>query len=164
MVFGLVEHNQHGTLVLLENCLKKLRFDEEGSNDWRQSSIRRYLNNSFLWLLEGNELSPDNIIETEVDLTADDGLKDYGTSRDKVFLLTADMYRRNRDVIKPIDTWWWLVTPYNTPTTGSARYVRCVYSNGNLSETYVKADYVGLRPALILKSDILVSIEKEEER
>ena len=32
-----VEHNQHGTLVLLENCLKKLPFDEEGSNDWRQS-------------------------------------------------------------------------------------------------------------------------------
>ena len=99
-----------------------------------------------------------------MDLTSDDGLKDYGTSRDKVFLLTVDMYRRNRDVIKPIDTWWWLVTPYNTPTTGSARYVRCVYSNGNLSETYVREDYVGLRPALILKSDILVSIEKEEER
>ena len=158
-----VEHNQHGTLVLLENCLKKLPFDEEGSNDWRQSSIRRYLNNSFLWLLEGNELSPDNIIETEVDLTSDDGLKDYGTSRDKVFLLTVDMYRRNRDVIKPIDTWWWLVTPYNTPTTGSARYVRCVYSNGNLSETYVREDYVGLRPALILKSDILVSIEEDHE-
>jgi len=79
-----VEHNQHGTLALMEKCLIAA-FDEENNNDWRQSSIRRYLNENFLQALEDNGLDPNNIIETEVDLTADDGLKDYSTI-DKVFL------------------------------------------------------------------------------
>jgi len=150
-----IEHNE-GTLVLMEPCFKKVPFDENGNNDWRRSSIRRYLNNKFLWLLEDNGLSPDDILETEVDLTAEDGLKDYGTSRDKVFLLTADMYRKNRDVIKPIGNCWWLITPHSTPTTGSTRHVRCVSYNGSLGDVYAGNDSVYLRPALILKSDILV--------
>jgi len=158
-----VEHKQEGTLVLMETCLKNAPFDEDSSNDWRRSSIRRYLNNDFLWLLEDNELIPDDIIEVEIDLTADDGLKDYGTSRDKVFFLTADMYRKNRDVIKPIDTWWWLITPHSTPTAGYTRYVRFVESNGSLGDAHASNDYVGIRPALTLKSDLLVSIEEDHE-
>lgn len=158
-----VEHNQHGTLALMEKCLMDAAFDEENSNDWRQSSSRRYLNENFLQVLEDNGLGPDNIIETEVDLTADDGLKDYGTSIDKVFLLAADMYRKNRDVIEPIDVWWWLITPYSTPTAGYARSVRIVCSVGSLSYGSACSGYGGLRPALILKSDILVSIEGDHE-
>ena len=144
-----VEHNQHGTLALMEKCLKDAAFDEENSNDWRQSSSRRYLNENFLQVIEDNGLGPDNIIETEVDLTADDGLKDYGTSIDKVFLLTADMYRKNRDVIEPIDDWWWLITPYSTPTAGDAHNVRFVHSGGSLSYSYACNGRRGLRPALI---------------
>lgn len=158
-----VEHNQHGTLALMEKCLIDAAFDEENSNDWRQSSSRRYLNENFLQVLEDNGLGPDNIIETEVDLTADDGLKDYGTSIDKVFLLTADMYRKNRDVMEPIDDWWWLITPYSTPTAGYAHYVRSVYSGGSLGSSNACDGSRGLRPALILKSDILVSIEGDHE-
>jgi len=157
-----IEHKQEGTLVLLETCLKNVPFDEDGSNDWRQSSIRRDLNNNFLWILEDNGLRLDNIIGTEIDLTSDDGLKDYGTSIDKVFLLTADMYRRNRDVIKPIGSCWWLITPNSTSTSGYTSHVRCVYPNGSLGDIYAKYGY-GLRPALILKSDILVSIEGDHE-
>ena len=158
-----IEHNQEGTLALMEKCLKDAAFDEENSNDWRQSSSRRYLNENFLQALEDNGLDPDDIIETEVDLTADDGLKDYGTSRDKVFLLTADMYRKNRDVIEPIDDWWWLITPYSTPTAGYAHFVRSVYSDGGLRYHYAYDGNRGLRPALILKSDILVSATDHED-
>lgn len=157
-----VEHNQHGTLALMEKCLTDAAFDEENSNDWRQSSSRRYLNKNFLQVLKDNGLDPDNIIETEIDLTSDDGLKDYGTSRDKVFLLTADMYRKNRDVIEPIDDWWWLVTPHSTPRAGYAHHMRCVCFGGTLH--YVSAYYGGrgIRPALTLKSDLLVSIIEED--
>ena len=158
-----IEHNQHGTLALMEKCLKDAAFDEENSNDWRQSSSRRYLNENFLQALEDNGLDPDDIIETEVDLTADDGLKDYGTSRDKVFLLTADMYRKNRDVIEPIDDWWWLITPYSTPTAGYAHNVRAVHSDGSLHYNNAYTGLRGLRPALTLKSDLLVSIEEDHE-
>ena len=157
-----IEHNQEGTLALMETCLKNAPFDEDDSNDWRQSSSRRYLNENFLQALEDNGLDPDDIIETEVDLTADDGLKDYGTSRDKVFLLTADMYRKNRDVIEPIDDWWWLITPYSTPTAGYAHDVRHVDSDGSLYISNACHGSGGLRPALTLKSDLLVSIEEDE--
>lgn len=155
-----IEHKQEGTLVLMETCLKNTSFDEDGSNDWRRSSIRKYLNNNFLCILENNGLDPDDIIETEVDLTADDGLKDYGTSRDKVFLLTADMYRKNRDVIKPINGCWWLITPYSTPTAGYTFSVRVVNSDGSLNSGNAFYGSRGLRPALILKSDILVSTKE----
>ena len=158
-----IEHNQEGTLALMETCLKNAPFDEDDSNDWRQSSSRRYLNENFLQILEDNGLNPDDIIETEVDLTADDGLKDYGTSRDKVFLLTADMYRKNRDMIKPIDDWWWLITPYSTSTAGYPHLVRFVLSDGRLSYRSAYHGYGGLRPALILKSDIVVFIEGDHE-
>lgn len=158
-----IEHSQHGTLVLMKNCLEREPFDKDNSNDWRQSSSRRYLNENFLQVLEGYGLDPDDIIETEVDLTSCDGLKDYGVSRDKVFLLTVDMYRKNRDVIKPIDTWWWLVTPYSTPTAGYAHYVQYVDSGGSLGDIYAGSGYGSLRPALTLKSDLLVSIEEDYE-
>lgn len=157
-----IEHNQKGTLALMEACLKNAPFDEDDINDWRQSSSRRYLNENFLQALEDNGLDPDDIIETEVDLTADDGLKDYGTSRDKVFLLTADMYRKNRDVIELIDDWWWLITPYSTSTAGYPHLVQFVLSNGLLSYRSAYHGYGGLRPALTLKSDLLVSIGEDE--
>src|SRR5690606_10099623 len=127
-----IEHNQEGTLALMEKCLKTAPFDKDGSNDWRRSSSRRYLNENFLRVLEDNGLDPDIIIETEIDLTSNDGLKDYGISKDKVFLLTADIYRRNRDVIKPIRAWWWLATPYSTPTAGYTDFIQYVYSDGSL--------------------------------
>lgn len=156
-----IEHKQEGTLVLMEACLTKAPFDEDGSSDWRQSSTRRYLNKDFLQVLEDNGLDPDDIIETEVDLTADDGLKDYGTSIDKVFLLTADMYRKNRDVIEPIDDWWWLLTPYSTPTAGYDHDVLHVCSDGSLIYGIAHGGLGGLRPALTLKSDLLVFIDED---
>lgn len=152
-----LEHGQNGTLVLMERCLKDAPFDEDNCNDWRKSSSRKYLNEVFLKQLEENGLNPDNIIDTEVDLTADDGLKDYGTSIDKVFLLTADLYRKNRDVIEPIEDYWWLITPYSTPTAGDSYYARSVNSDGTLIYYYAFSGGSGLRPALNLKSDILVS-------
>ena len=157
-----IEHKQEGTLVLMETCLKNTSFDEDGSNDWRGSSSRRYLNENFLRVLEDNGLDPNSIIEAEIDLTADDGLKDYGTSRDRIFLLTADMYRRNRDVIKPINSCWWLITPYSTPTTGYTLSVRVVNSDGSLNSGNAFYGSRGLRPALTLKSDLLVSTKIDE--
>lgn len=73
------------------------------------------------------------------------------------------MYRKNRDVIEPIGDWWWLITPYSTPTAGDAHHVRYVCSGGSLGYHYAYNGRRGLRPALILKSDILVSIEGDHE-
>jgi hypothetical protein len=49
--------------------------------------------------------------------------------------------------------WWWLLTPY----AGSAYSVRLVYSDGTLSYDSAWCGYGGVRPALFLAPDTLVS-------
>lgn len=49
--------------------------------------------------------------------------------------------------------WWWLLTPY----AGNAYYVRNVTSDGSLSYGYAWSGYFGVRPALFLAPDTLVS-------
>ena len=65
----------------------------------------------------------ENLVEHTVDLTADDGLKDYGKIRRKASLLTADLYRRYVEILDKhkIDKWCWLATPHST-----ARHEKCV--------------------------------------
>lgn len=49
--------------------------------------------------------------------------------------------------------WWWLLTPY----AGSAGYVRIVTSDGYLNYNYAWVGIYGVRPALFLAPDTLVS-------
>jgi hypothetical protein len=49
--------------------------------------------------------------------------------------------------------WWWLLTPY----AGYATYVRNVHSDGSLGNNYAWYGYYGVRPALFLAPDTLVS-------
>lgn len=89
-----------------------------------------------------------------VDLTADDGLKNYGGDRVRVGLITCDEYRLLRGNIPELpDTWWWTATP-DSPKNF---YVRFVYSDGSL---YYGSAYIGnggVRPLCVLKSEILKS-------
>ena len=89
-----------------------------------------------------------------IDLTADDGLKDYGGDRVRVGLITCDEYRLLRGNIPALpDTWWWTATP-DSPKNPLVRYV---YSDGTLH--YLDARYGGrgVRPLCVLKSEILKS-------
>lgn len=158
-----LDHQDGKTLVLCKESIGNMPFDTDNCNDWRKSSLRKYLNGEFLRDLAKDSDSDDAILETEVDLTADDGLTDYGTSDDKIFLLTCDQYRKYRKLIPNLDDWWWLVTPYSTASNGYAHGVRRVYSNGSLNSFNACNGY-GVRPAWFLKSDILVSDEEEESR
>jgi hypothetical protein len=155
-----------GRLCLTANILKTIPFDVDNNNNWRMSSIRKYLNGEFLDELtlarihEGLTAEANNgmeILQYISDLTADDGLKDYGVREDLVFLLSADDYRRNRYAIPDAIDWWWLATPYSTPNSGHSHSVRFVNADGALSDASAYNGYGGLRPALYLKSDILVS-------
>ncbi|MBQ7778371.1 MAG: hypothetical protein IJ396_05630 [Oscillibacter sp.] len=51
-----------------------------------------------------------NLVEHTVDLTSDDGLRDYGKVKRRMSLLTADLYRRYVDILDAhkIEKWWWL--------------------------------------------------------
>ena len=100
----------------------------------------------------------ENLVEHIVDLTSDDGLEDYGTILRKASLLTAELYRRyvyELDKHK-LNKWWWLATPWSTPTHDDEALCKCVSSSGRISYDYCNNDF-GVRPLCILKSHIFVS-------
>lgn len=134
-------------------------FDEDGNNNWNNASLRERLNGPFLdELVEECPALADAIVPLYRDLTADDGLKDYGSCLDKVTILTADEYRQTRDLHPAQGGWRWLITPDGTPASSGTAFVRDVHSDGSLIYHNAYDGYGGVRPALLLKSDILVSI------
>lgn len=154
------------TLVEASEDLCKAAFDNGGCNDWRTASLRKYLHEDYLpKLLESFPELKDAAVTFLRDLTADDGLKDYGTCTDTVSLLTADEYKANRDIyMDPPGTWRWLITPDSTPSGGGSSFARVVYTVGalSISDAYYVGDR-GVRPALYLKSGLLVSVEGVDE-
>lgn len=149
-----------GTLAVMADILNLAPFDEDGSADWRAASSRKYLNGDFYEELK--EADPDNgaaIMEATINLTADDGTNRV-TSTDRVFLLTAEQYRYNRDVLEPLSEWWWTLTRWSASNSYSVRYV---YSDGTLFSNNVYNGSYGLRPALLLASDLLISVDEPGE-
>lgn len=106
-------------------------------------------------------IGAENLVEHTVDLTSDDGLKDYGTIQRKVSLLTADLYRKYVEVLDQhkIDAWQWLATPSSTKRHENDRWVKCVSPSGYLGIIRYGCgrDSRGVRPFCILKSHIFVS-------
>lgn len=155
-----LEHDATGrTLCLAEDIVEDRAFDDGNCNDWSKSSSRTYLNGPFLDNLIETVNGPHAFLQSEIDLTADDGLKDYGTCTATIFLLTVDQYRRNRDVIKNANDWWWLSTAFSTASNGYEHYARGVDSDGALYWNYAYFGSYGLRPACYLDSDLLISID-----
>lgn len=97
------------------------------------------------------------LLEHEVDLTSDDGLKDYGIVSRKASLLTCDQYREYVEVLdlhKP-NRWWWLATSWSTPKRGDGWECKCVSPSGYFVIDDVLNDG-GVRPFCIFKSSIFV--------
>lgn len=135
---------------LLEN---KMEFDSD-NNNWKTSSIRERLNNNVDGYLREVEdaFGKDKIVTHTVDLLSLDGLDDYGTSNDKISLLTIDQYRKYRKILSEnINKWWWLLTPDSTSSGSSASYVQCVDSDGSVGYDHCGFD-VGVRPFFIIQS------------
>ena len=126
------------------------------NNNYNGSNIDNVCN-SFAEHLE-SILGADNIIDHDVDLTSNDGLKDYRTITRRVSVLTAERARQYVNLLDKhkIDKWWWLATPWSTPTHEDNECVLCVSPRGDI----VRSNYNhgnGVRPFCILKSNILVS-------
>ena len=106
----------------------------------------------------GDAIGPANMLLFDVDLTSDDGLKDYGVIRRKAALLTADQYRKYVQILDRYkqDDWWWIATPHSTETHENADWVKCVSPAGFVNNRYYGSQF-GVRPFCILKSSIFVS-------
>lgn len=158
-----LEHEAAGrTLCLRLDLIPNKPFDEDNRNNFAISSSKEWMNGPYLDNLIEAAPSPHAFLTTELDLTADDGLKDYGTCTVTIFSLTVDQYRRNRDVIPNADDWWWLSTAYSTASNGYEHSARRVGSVGALGWVYAFGGCYGLRPACYLDSDLLISVEDDE--
>lgn len=158
-----LEHEASGrTLCLSLDLIPNKPFDENNCNNFATSSSKEWMNGPYLDNLIDAVKGPHAFLTTEIDLMADDGLKDYGTCTVTIFSLTVDQYRRNRDVIPNADDWWWLSTAFSTKSNGYESLARCVSAVGTLSRNVAYGGYFGLRPACYLDSDLLISIEDDE--
>lgn len=117
---------QGGILCITAKIWKTLPFDKDGCNNFEKASIFKTLNNEFCSLLDDNDL-----LTYQMDLTADNGDKAYGSLFVHVGLLSADLYRKYRDYIPSYNDWVWLCTPWYC--SGVADVVRVVNADGALS-------------------------------
>lgn len=139
---------------IASDCVEERAFDEGNKNDFAASSIRAYLNDEFLRrLIKAG--APEEMFEYfNIDLTADDGLKNYGGDRVRIGLITCEEYRLLRGNIPALpDRWWWTATP-DSPINS---YVRYVDSDGSLINSIAYRGSFGVRPLCNLKSEILAS-------
>lgn len=149
-----------GTLCLAAEPVFLRAFDEENCNDWRKSSLRRELNGAFLEALVAEGADRAAFLDWESDLTADDGMTDYGTAVDKIALRSDALCRKYREITPPVDEWCWNLTPWTCDASNSY-LVRCVYSSGAMNWNYAYYGHRGVRPLCYPKSVILVSIPGE---
>lgn len=154
--FIVLEQTGEETKVILKDLLRDdVKFGAK-NNDYRNSNILPILD-KFAHEIE-RLVGIGNLIEHEVDLTADDGLKDYGTIEAKASLLTADMYRRYVDVLdmERLEKWYWLATPFSTKRHDNECFVKCVSPLGCVGDG-ICSGVSGVRPFCILNSNIFVS-------
>ena len=153
--FFVLEQSGDTTAVLLKNLL--CESEEFGKNNNYADSNVDDCCREFAEII-ADIIGEENLVEHTVDLTADDGLKDYGEIKRKMSLLTAQLYRRYVYTIDKhkLNKWWWLATAFSTPTHGYSSTVKCVSPVGYIiSNCYY--DNSGVRPFCILKSNIFVS-------
>lgn len=152
------------THIVSTGIVERRAFDEKNRNDLGVSTLLAYLNGEFLERLE-DAFGEGAVAEQFIDLTSNDGLKDYGNVKAKVGLLTEEEYRQHRDILPPLgdEGWWWLATPYSTERAGYPSLVRIVFSGGSLRNRNAFLGHSGVRPALYLKSDISVSLDGDDE-
>lgn len=116
------------------------------SNNYKESGSRKTIESWF-------KNTGIKAIARDVDLTAMDGYKVYGTLNTTVAPLTFDEYRKYNHILTPhIKNSFWLVTPWGSPKKDNwASGSVCVVINGGSANggNYYNYSY-GLAPAFIL--------------
>ena len=149
--------------VMLENIpFEHEDAEREDHNNYTGSNLEY----GILTMLAGKHREIyDAVVERPIDLTTMDGMTDYGMPTVTVRALTIDEYRKYRKFIPLASKPYWLATGWTTKSSpgSGANYAYYVHAGGTLSSTNVYGAYFAARPALYLKSSILVSVDTEDE-
>lgn len=171
--YTVLDSDDKGVFVLETETVCEMPFREDevdykvAPNDFRDSSVRAYLEGRYTeGLVSAGAKLDEDILPMELDLKCTLGQHEYGVSRVHVGLLTLEQYGKYYDIIPKIDTPYWLVTPWKTPSRSpysySTDYVWLVNSDGDCLYWLCSYTY-GVRPALTLSPSLLVSVECDEE-
>lgn len=170
--FVVMEQRDGAAFVLLaqskESCPFNDKDNAENRNDYTCSTLKERID-KWVEALPRTSAEAAAILPFEVDLSCTDRSKSYGTITVKAAPLTLWQYGQFKELI-PLneDDWYWLVTPW------ACRWLRSPGTNGTLSVWIVlSSGYClyrnasgssGIRPALLLNSDLLVSLDDEVEK
>ena len=158
-----LEHMDDGTLCMVLDEDFESKFGE--TNNFAESELRKKLNGEYLdeWVKFG--AVKEDFVEMEVDLTANDGLNDYGKCRCFLAPRTCEQHRKYRKLIPNPDELEWTVTAYSTESNKCSYDAYLVTSAGALSIIYfsygVYSAY-GVRPLFKLNSDAVIVPESND--
>lgn len=145
--FTALGEEQGGVLAIVSKLLlNRMPFDESKKNDWRTSSLRKHLNGKWLEQFNRGDLLP-----FVSDLTSDNGMKDYGTAEDYVFLLSCDLYRKYRESVPRFKGRWGTLTPWTCDPDSAL--MRDVSSNGTVDISFAN-NISGVAPACLFNPKI----------
>lgn len=115
------------------------------SNNYKESTLRK---GAEAWLKKTGIKA----IPRDVDLTAMDGYKGYGSLNTTVAPLTFDEHRKYNHILTPhIKDSFWLVTPWGSPEKDNWASAGVCFVDADGSASYgVYSDSDGLAPAFIL--------------
>lgn len=170
--FVVMEQRDGAAFVLLaqskESCPFNDKDNAENRNDYTCSTLKESID-KWVEALPRTSAEAAAILPFEVDLSCTDRSKSYSTITVKAAPLTLWQYGQFKELI-PLneDDWYWLVTPWacrwlRSPRTNFTSYVWYVSSNGSYN-SYFASNSLGVRPALLLNSDLLVSLDDEVEK
>lgn len=149
-------------LVLTKDIVATREFDEK-SNDFNMANIKSYLKYDFYKSLASNGVCGDNFELMKLDFTADDGTLPLPFNYvSYVALLTADLYRKNRHLLTPINASWWLATPESYLKTFTSS-VMAVTPYGIITTEYTDYSKCGVRPLCKLSDETEVEVDYPEE-
>ena len=169
--FVVMEQRDGAAFVLLaqskESCPFNDKDDAENRNDYTRSTLKERID-KWVEALPRTSEEAAAILPFEVDLSCTDRSKSYGTITVKAAPLTLWQYGQFKELI-PLneDDWYWLVTPWacwwlRSPRASNTSHVWLVLTNGDCGNYSASGSY-GIRPALLLNSDLLVSLDDEVE-
>lgn len=147
--WNIIKEDNGCTYYLLDGILEQAQFGK--NNNYKQSYVKEKLNSSDLVSQLKNEFG-DRLVPIKTNLLSLDGLDDYGNVEGDILSIpTLDLYRECRRNITKSDRWWWLSTPYSTPSDYGSDNVEFINSFGSVDWNWCD-DCGGVRPFFILRS------------
>ena len=156
-----LEHMDDGTLCMVLDEDFKSAFGE--TNNFAESELRKKLNGEYLdeWVKDGVDRA--SFVLMQVDLTVNDGLKDYGTCECFLAPRTCDQHRKYRYLIpNPKGNWEWTATAYSTKANGYSLTAYQVTSAGALGNNNSVDNTNGVRPLFKLNPDAIIVPESDD--